>query len=338
MVTATHVPVHSGAALPAPSAPSVPSPNAAEFAPVPPAGDPPNMSGVAPAPNGTAHQYVGQVPGFVQNPGQLPNPAQLAVPAAPQPAQQTSPDMAKVLELLNAALGKPAQPTAQPAPAQQQPAPGQTPIPDAPAYLAQGVANFDLNTVTDPTIKMLGGILLTQGQGLNLDRAVGNALARGDVSLIDAAYLKEAAGDRAPALLELARGLVTAVTAHSAKVTSEIHQIVGGEAVWNASVAAFNKNAPRELRLTVANMLDNPNSDFIKAGAKIIAEYGAASGQVPQPGSGQLNFAAGQSLAQGLSKVQFQSELQKLDRNAPDYEQSRASLFARRQSGKQAGL
>ena len=321
-MSATHVPTDGfnapPAAGPAPT-PQVPS----QGFQVPPAGDPPRM------PNGNGHPIAApnQQPGWVQNPGQQPQPQdQQPAPQGQQPA-----DLTNVVALLQAAL------------AGQQPANTQAPAqPQAdavrPHWMQSSANEFDVNQINDPIIKSMATVLQTAGKDLDLDRVLGKALAFGDPALVDLAYLRDAGGPQAAQLAEIAKGIVQAVNAKAEAVTSEVYSSVGGEAVWHSSVAAFNQSAPHELKVTVAQMLDSTNENFIKAGAKIVAEFGRNSGLIPQQGAPLLNSASAGVQGQGLTREQFQAELRKIDSNSPGFEQAREALFARRALGKRSGL
>lgn len=285
---------------------------------VPPAGTP------ARVPNGNPIAAPDQNPGWVQQGAQPVVPE----PVAPQPAQ---PDMNSVVAMLQAALaGKPVEPAT--------PAGDVNPASVRPSWMQSSVNAFDVSSIDDPIIRSMATVMQTVGKDLDLDRVLGKAMAYGDPKLIDEAYLRDAAGANAQQLAEIARGIVQAVEAKAGSVTAAVYAEVGGEAQWNSSVAAFNQSAPPELRMTVAQMLDSTNEKFIKAGAKIVAEFGKSSGMIPQVGAPQLNTAAAGLVGQGLSKSQFQAELVKLRPETKGYEEAREALFTRRALGKRAGL
>lgn len=320
-MSATHVPTNGFNAPPAAGpAPTPQVPN--QGFQVPPAGDPPRM------PNGNGHPIAApnQQPGWVQNPGQQPQQhVQQPAPQAQQPA-----DLTNVVAMLQAALA------GQQAPAPQ--APAQQPDAVRPNWMQSSANEFDVNQINDPIIKSMATVLQTAGKDLDLDRVLGKALSFGDPALVDVAYLRDAGGPQAAQLAEIAKGIVQAVNAKAEAVTNEVYSSVGGEAVWHSSVAAFNQSAPHELKVTVAQMLDSTNENFIKAGAKIVAEFGRNSGLIPQQGAPLLNSASAGVQGQGLSREQFQAELRKIDSNSPGFEQAREALFARRALGKRAGL
>lgn len=276
---------------------------------VPPAG--------APTPREQSHQYPGQTPGYVQ---QQPKPGEQA------PAAQVPPglDLAAILQA--ALAGK----TAEAAPPAQA---------EKPTWMPGSANEFDVDKIDDPIIKSMASVLKVAGKDLDLDRVLGNALAFGDPNLVDVAYIAEKGGANAQQLAEIAKGIVQAVEAKSATIMAEVHTLAGGEAQWAQSTAVFNKVAPAELRMTVKTMLDSTNPAFIKAGAKIVAEFGRASGQLPQVGAGLLNGAsASLGTAGGLSAAAFKAEHAKLNPNAPGFKEARDELFARRAVGKRAGL
>ena len=318
MAEVTFVPTNGFAAPPAP-VPDVPG---GGFA-VPPAGPPARAPG-AYQPNGEAIQLPGQQPGAA--------PKTPATPAQAQPGAAQPVDLNAVTALLQAALaGQGGTPNA------ATPTPGVDAV--KPAWLPVSANTFDVSTVEDPIIRSMATVLQTAGKDLDLDRVLGNALAHNDVSLIDSAYLSEKGGPQAAQLAEIAKGIVQAVAAKSEALTKEVYDLVGGEAHWAQATAAFNTAAPHELRVTVAQMLDSTNANFVKAGAKIVAEFGKASGRMPQPGAPLLgNLASAGAAGGGLTKAAFQDELRKLNPNSASYEAEREALFTRRGLGKSAGL
>lgn len=316
MTTVTHVPQSN-----APFVPQVPSaPVEQQGFQVPPAGPAVALPNTG---SGNPIALPGQQPGFVQH--QI----QGQVPQVPQaPAQQAPQDLSNVLAILQNALGNQA-PAAPVAPAQV----------ERPAWLPESANTFNVQSIEDPIIRSMATILQTTGKDLDLDRVLGRALKDGDVSLIDYAYISEKGGANAQQLAEISKGIVQAVSAKADAVTKEVHALVGGEANWIQSTAVFNQSAPHELKVTVAQMLDSTNEQFIKAGAKIVAEYGRNSGLLPQVGAGLLqNNATVTQQGQGLDKRTFQAELQKLRPDTQGYTEAREALFARRSLGKASGL
>lgn len=266
-------------------------------------------------------------PGFVVPPA----PANAASSQPADPAASAAPaaggsDLNAAIAALTAALnaGKPA-PAAEPAAE-----PAAVPFDD--------LNNFDVSSLDDPILRSMATVMQTVGKGLDLDRVLGVALSRGDPALVDAAYLREKAGPQAEQLLTIAQGIVQAVNAKSEQVTQDVYKLAGGQAQWDASVAALNASAPKELRIVIAQLLNSPNREQVDAGAKLVIEFGKGSGMLPHT-SPSVNggVAVAPGAAQALSKEEFQTELRKLNPNNRGYEQARNDLFARRQVGKQIG-
>lgn len=323
-MTTTNVPTNGFNAPPAAGAPAVPpsQPSGGGFN-VPPAGPPARTPG-----NGEPIVHAGQTPGYLQqNPALTPGqqPAAVQQPAGTQPQGA---DLASLIAALQASVA-PALPGTQ----------TQTPTETVlPSWAANGLAEFDLNSVEDPIIRSMASILQTTGKGLDLDRVLGRALAYGDPALIDRAYLAEKGGANGLQLAEIAAGIVQAVNAKSDAITNAVHASVGGEANWNAASAAFNASAPQELKVVVAAMLDSTKESQINAASALVANFARASGLLPQAGAALLNGASGAFTGQGLGKAEFQSELAKLNPNARGYTEAREALFTRRSLGKRSGL
>lgn len=330
--TAQNVPTNGFSGVPqagAPSVPSVPSQPTAQggFPAVPPAGDPPRLPG-----NGQPIVMQGQVPGMLPAGQQQPN--QQPQQPAQQPQQQQAPqgDLSGLIAQLQAVLAT-GQSGAQ---VPQQAAPGEATRPD---WLGVSANKYDITKIEDPIIRSMASVLQVAGKDLDLDRVVGKALAFGDASLIDMAYLAEKGGAAAPQIAEIAKSIVQAVNAKSNAITNEVYTLAGGEANWQTCVAAFNKQAPQELRAVVSQMIDSTNENHIRAGAKLVTEFGRTSGLIPQQGAPLLDGSASAGVqGQGLSKEQFQAELRKLDPNSSGFVPAREALFARRALGKRSGL
>lgn len=262
--------------------------------------------------------------GFAAPPvaGTLPAPV-VTAPVAPvatapvAPVQQTSPDLTAAIAALTSALGTPQ------AAAESEPSTG------------GGLNTYDVESIEDPILKSMATVLKTVGKDVDLDRAIGRAISEGRVDLIDVAYLKEKGGVNSNELITIAQGLVQAVQAKGAAVTDSVHKLAGGEAQWDAGVAAFNAQAPQELRMVVAQMLNSHKENLIQAGAKLVVEFSKNSGALPNVNAGITAGASSLPAAQALSKVEFQEELRKLNPQDRAFESQRKELFARRSLGRQ---
>lgn len=257
-----------------------------------------------------------QNPGWVANPNSVP-----PVPASAQQAQAPAVDPA-MQAMMQSMIAQAAQ---------QGPAP-------APAQPVTGLNSIDPASIDDPVLRSMAGIFLNSSQGIDIDRAMGKALATGDASLIDFAHISEKGGQNAAHLAELAKSIVSHVQAQAKQAESAVHELAGGADGWNAAATAFNQVAPQHLKMVVSQMLDSGKIEAVKAAAQMVVEYARNSGVVPTPGKFIQTGASAAGSAQALDKLQFQAELQKLDRNSRTFEQDRAALFQRRQIGKQQGL
>ena len=251
----------------------------------------------------------------------LTTPAAPPAPAAPA-AAPTTPDLGAAIAALTAALGTP-----QAAP------PGEPTEPQSTGDLN----TYDVNTIEDPIIRSMATVLQTSGKGVDMNRALGLAIERGDAELVDVAYLRETGGANAEQLVVIAKGIVNAIEAKANEVTSRVHTLAGGVEAWNASTASFNTAAPAELKLVVKQMLDSNQANLIEAGAKIVVQVGKSSGLIPSPKPSVQGGPAGMPAAMALDKFEFQAELNKLDSTDRQFPQKRAELFARRQLGKNLG-
>lgn len=264
-----------------------------------------------------------QVPGYVANPTSqvehLVHPP--ATPAGIPAAELAEYEAFKAFKAAQAAA-----PTATPAPA--------VPTnPSAALDLAVSAARHD------PILDSMLGIFDGAASGIDRGRALGNALTHGDVSLIDAAYLREIGGANAERLLTLAKGIVTHCAEASAQATSAVYTLAGGQAQWDAAAAAFNRGAPDHLKQFVAHALNSGSRAQIEAGAKSVVEFAKNSGLVPVPSQGHVSAAGGApGSAQGMSKEDFQKAHAALDPNDRQYERLKGELFGRRAIGKQMGL
>lgn len=173
---------------------------------------------------------------------------------------------------------------------------------------------------------------------VDLARAVGNALDRGDPSLIDKAYLTEKAGDKAAKLISVAEGLVKHVTDTVSKLTTDIYKAAGGETQWNAAVEVFNTKAPKYLKEFVAQGVDSANPSRISTAVESLLDFVKQSGAMPVDPQGHVRAGGGApNAALALSKTEYQAERMKLDRRARDFPEKERELTARRELGRKMG-
>lgn len=283
---------------------------------------------VTPPPSHTGASFQGQSPGWVANPGGMGNTGTFT-------KEQVQSMVAEAVA--KATQGLPKVPTT---PLNSNGTPNTNPhaATNEPLVDFGGSLNsFDVNSIDDPVLRSMAAMFKSSAPGMDLDRALANAISYGDPNLIDIAYITDKAGQNAPHLINLAAGIVNTINAQSAAMEQSVYQEVGGRQVWDASVAVFNKSAPPEIKATVATMLDSGKANLIKAGAKMVAEFGKGSGLIPQEGY-QFNPASAPYANQGLSKTAFQQEIMKLNPSADDYESKYRELIQRRVVGKRLNL
>lgn len=201
----------------------------------------------------------------------------------------------------------------------------------APAAVAAPVQEIPAGN-GDPVLASLTSIL--SSSGLDVQRAIGNALAHGEVSLIDERYIREAGGANAQHLLNIAKGLIDHSVRESDTAANAVYAAAGGQANWHAALGSFEAAAPAHLKTVIKSLFDSGNKSSIEAATTTVLEFAKASGGLVQP-AGLVTTGAGLGSAQALDKAGFQAELQKLDPRSRSYEQDRGMLFQRRSAGKQ---
>lgn len=281
----------------------------------------PTTSEGTPPPSHTGASFQGQSPGWVANPGGM---AQAGTFTQEQVSRMIAEAVSKATE-----AKIPTTPQATP--------PTTTPNHESMVDFGPSLNTFDVNTIDDPVLKSMATMFKSSVPDMDLDRALANAISYGDPNLIDIAYITDKAGQNAPHLINLAAGIVNTINAQSEAMEQSVYQEVGGRQVWDASVAVFNRSASPEIKATVATMLDSGKANLIKAGAKMVAEFGKNSGMIPKDGF-RFDPVSAPYATQGLNKTQFQQEILKLDSNDPDYGDKYNALIQRRAVGKRLNL
>lgn len=169
---------------------------------------------------------------------------------------------------------------------------------------------------------------------IDADRAFSKAIEYGDAGLIDAAYLKDALGDKAESVLKMAQSLFVAAEAKANAVVEQVYTQFGGKANVDQAVKFMNEKAPQEMRAAMAALLDSGQQQNIAYAVKQIVEFAGKAGAVRQlAGAMPLGTPSAQ---RGLSQDAYREAIGKLPWNADDREfQKLADL---RRLGKQQGL
>lgn len=259
---------------------------------------------------------------------QLIPPGMQPAPAAPAPAAETQTNIDALVAAVQSLVSKGKDDPAAAAPANVAPPAGD-------------LNAIELADVDDPMVRaMATSLKMGAPADLDLNRALGNAIERGDAALIDKAYLREKFGDQADLRIRLAEGIVEAVAAQSQALTDSIKTAAGGEAAWEASRLAFNTKAPATLKAAAKVLLNSGIKDQVQAGAQLVIEFAKGQGYLP----GNSPTIGGNAPTQGagapLSSTEYKAELAKLAgrTNARDFAEQADALRARRIAGRNAGI
>lgn len=312
MVQAVAIPVGPGGVPQPPSGVNVNQRSAAPQAPAP--------QPARPAPQQEQEQVLHQYQ-------QLPPHFQAPAPQAPQEPPQDQARGADIAAILTALSG--VQPAQEPAPTQQ-PAPQPAPAP----------ASIDavVSVAGDPMVQSLGQVL-SSVEGLDLNRVLGKALEYGDVALIDAAYLSEKAGAQAEQLKAVANSIVQAQLQYEQRIEQSVFSKFGNEQNFDAAMAFFGKQAPKEMVQYVKGMIDAKNPALIEQASNLVLDFVKMQGAHMNPaGLVQAGAGAGSGIGAPLDKAGFKAELSKLNPRSPSYEQERSALYQRRAAGKASGM
>ena len=93
--------------------------------------------------------------------------------------------------------------------------------------------------IKDPVVQGLVQVLQTFGD-IDVSRVITKAIQYNDPALIDTAYLKSVAGDKAEQAEKIARTLVQTISNKAAEVEQQVFALAGGEAQWDAAVTALS--------------------------------------------------------------------------------------------------
>lgn len=290
------------------AAPSAPAPAAQEPAPAPA-----NTPAIPRVPNGnTTEQAAPQTPS----------------PSLPGTDEQPSGTSAEVQEYLKNAI-------------EQAKNADKTPVDTTPPEHTPVTLNdIDVDQIESPQIRELGKLLLTALPGANIDTVFGKAFEYGDPALVNEMYIKEKGGANAAQLIQMAQQIVKTATAEIAASVDSVYRAAGGEAQWQAAVAAFNKNAPKHLKSVAVKLLDSPNRSEIQEGAKFVIEFARQGGFVAEAAE-RVDAQGGAGVGErGLSAEEYKEAIRNLKPafNNPNRNREEQELYRLRVLGKQRGL
>lgn len=221
------------------------------------------------------------------------------------------------------------------------PIPEAKPAPTPEVSKVETSANFTSgNAALDAAVNSVAKV--AGATDADIQRAIGVALERGDVSLIDKAFIAEKFGANATTFSTIAETLVTEAKAaaeqHNATVEAAIKEVAGDRATWDKHAEAFKATAPAHIQAAARAMLD---SGFVKEGMQFVLSH--TNGNVV-PNTGNLIGGIPSGQPAGLSADEFRVEQGKLMKEAGnrslesgDYNNRLQALIKQRQIGKANG-
>lgn len=159
-------------------------------------------------------------------------------------------------------------------------------------------------------------VSMTKCTEADIQRAMVHAIQYQDENLIDAAFIKERFGEHSEQAMALAKAVLQENIARTAteiaKAEQSVVAVAGSKDAWNEAVAVFNAHADADTKKVVKLLLDN---GLHTQGAQQLMQFVQNSGRVAvrqgSPLSGSPSVPGN-----GLSRAEFQSELQKLKQEA----------------------
>jgi hypothetical protein len=172
---------------------------------------------------------------------------------------------------------------------------------------------------------------------LDYDRALGRAIAEGDATLIDFAYIAEAGGANAANLRSAAEAVVARQDEIDTRLEQTVYTKFGSESNWDAAVSFFAKSVPKSTVDYMVGMLKTRNPALIEQASNMVMDHVRQAGAHLDP-AGLLNGQSGAVGVAPLDKDGFKQAISKLNPNDRGFEDARKELFIRRHQGKQQGM
>lgn len=238
-------------------------------------------------------------------------------PVAPAAAPQFTPEQLAAAAFLQSQQAQPVQPAAPVAP--------------------EAAPSLKDVQIEDPALAAQAQLFTTFAPEVDIDRALGLAVERGDPSLIDVKYLQEVAPDKAAQLATVAKTIVGEVQRVAALGTKLAHEAAGSEANWDAAAALFKQSASEYERDFVASLLKSTDPAKLKAAAERVVEFAKAKGAQVTPAVTLQPGSAATVGGEALSAAEFRAALSKLDPMSADFAAQEAELLNRRKLGRQLG-
>ena len=210
----------------------------------------------------------------------------------------------------------------------------------APELSGQVSTNIDLgDSVLNAAVSTL--VATTKATEVDLERIAAKAIEYGDINLLDVNFIREKYPQFEQQFIAVAQAIIDQRGVVENFNRQQIYNLAGGEQNWNAAVSVFNANAPDYLRTAVRSLIDGGKQT---EGAQLLMDYvqGSGLGVVQGDRIQSTNISAGNG---GLTKEQFQEEMQKLRKDAGSrsldtgpYRARYDDLLARRAFGRSQGM
>lgn len=171
----------------------------------------------------------------------------------------------------------------------------------------------------------------------DIERATAKAIEYGDANLIDKAFLAERFGERASEAASIAEAVVEQAAAKREALVQSVYATAGGKEGWDKSLALYKEHAPQGLQKALQLMFDSGDSSTVNEAAKLVVEFANNSGLIVKGAGSRQVAGAGPQDAQGLTAVQFQQAVGKLNQSSRTYRDDYARLIEMRRIGKQLG-
>lgn len=202
---------------------------------------------------------------------------------------------------------------------------------------AKAATNSIMSTFeSDPQFKPIAMYLDKVCKDIDVNRAFGNAVAYGDVSLIDKAYLQEKLGDQATEVAELAGSLFNAAVERANSQVNEIYNQFGGKSEVDQAIKFFNSKCDLDTRKVLSSLIDSGAKENITYALKQIVDFAKSRGGVITKSKTAVIGQQRQGSNRGLSKEEYHSALVKLGPRAPKAELDK--LYRARALGREQGL
>ena len=177
---------------------------------------------------------------------------------------------------------------------------------------------------------------ICERSGVDLDRAFGKALDKGDASLLDEAYIREKCGTDAEAVIAQSKALFNyATTQVQQRVNSMYASVAGGnveqgKAMLEQAAQYFNKAADQHEKAEISYLLDSGNPEFMQRAAKRVVEFARSKGALVQSNQAQLFQPGGE---RGLSADEYKKAIADPKLTDAQYEKLRRQRILGRNQG-----